>query len=148
MSNVFDGGNGENQRSDRVGVEKDVDTKNTGNVRSVDAKQGSSERSPHEVKEPKNLDGHGEEAWVPSVGSVCCAKWSDRVWYNSRVDELLKGGKEVVVTFTDYGNIDRVPIRKLVKNREMIPKGAKINTFVEQWDAWNGKKGMDQTEAK
>jgi len=132
MNNVSDGGNGENQRSDGVGVEKDVDTKNTSNVRSVHAKQVSSERSPDEVMEPKDLDGHGEEAWVPSVGSVCCAKWSDRVWYNARVDELLKGGKEVVVTFTDYGNTDRVPIRKLVKNREMIPKGAKINTFVEQ----------------
>ena len=63
---------------------------------------------------------------------MCCAKWSDRVWYNARVDKILKGGKEVDVTFTDYGNTDKVPIRKLVEKREMIPKGAKINTFVEQ----------------
>jgi len=70
--------------------------------------------------------------WTPTVGSLCCAKWSDRVWYNARVDDLLPSGKEALVTFTDYGNSDKVAVVKLVQNRDFIPKGARINTFVEE----------------
>merc|ERR1712013_395751 len=91
-------------------------------VSNIDVKNGCSVNSPDGVgvKESEQLNGQGETTWIPSVGSVCCAKWSDRVWYNARVDKILKGGKEVYVTFTDYGNTDKVPIRKLVEKREMI----------------------------
>ena len=65
-------------------------------------------------------------------GSVCCAKWTDRVWYNARVDELLTGGKEVLVTFIHYGNTDKIPVKKLVRDGSLIPKGAKVNTMVRQ----------------
>ena len=84
-------------------------------------------------KEVNTMPGQDDDApWTPSVGSVCCAKWSDRVWYNARVDEVLRGGKEVLVTFIDYGNTDKVPVRKLVKNHSLIPEGAKINTLVKK----------------
>jgi len=81
--------------------------------------------------------------WTPSVGSVCCAKWSDRVWYNARVDEVMRGGKEVFVTFIDYGNTDKVPVRKLVKDSSLIPEGAKINTLVKQ-----GSPAVDQDDCQ
>ena len=42
------------------------------------------------------------------------------------MDEVLRGGKEVLVTFIDYVNTDKVPVRKLIKNHLLIPAGAKI----------------------
>ena len=51
---------------------------------------------------------------VPSPGQLCLARWTaDHVWYNARVDQLLPGGTQVLVTFTDYGNTDQLPVGDL-----------------------------------
>jgi len=54
------------------------------------------------------------------VGNDCLARWvEDGMWYNARVEEIIDG--EYVVTFTDYGNSDKVGEDGLVASVDDIP---------------------------
>merc|ERR1719228_3056365 len=74
-----------------------------------------------------------EDYQAPPPGCVCLAKWSyDQTWYNAKVDQVVSRGREVVVTFTDYGNTDQVPIYQLCHNPQSIPLNEKVDVHVKQ----------------
>jgi len=51
---------------------------------------------------------------VPSVGSLCCAKYSvDRLWYRAEV--ITIEGDRISVRFIDYGNLDTIPLSGLAR---------------------------------
>jgi len=79
------------------------------------------------------------------TGSKLFAKWNDDIWYNASVSKI--DNKTATVTFTDYGNVDEVPLCNLAKEVTDIPKSDLIDEGISQ-DEVIAEKNLDVIESE